>query len=284
MMHFHALLLALLTLPIACAAAPQEPQEREFSTGMLERLRAAMPGAELSLKPDEPLVVLVKKSSDWAEAQINLHRIEGYCRQASAADCEASKAEFISKVTRKPPKATQASLRVIVRDASYLDYLKSLNSESGTRLGLYEPIGEGLYVFLASDSADAISLVGDKTLEELRLTRAEAWGLARKQTRALLPPLPDVGQLTGSAVAYQDQAYLGSLLIDLQSWARLAAAVGPDLFVTVVSDSFVFVGVMPDGPDLNAFKQTVAEDCAAQQRCISPYIYRFRGGRWTPVR
>ena len=64
------------------------------------------------------------------------------------------------------------------------------------------------------------------------------------------------------------------------SWRGIAAEAGPDLFVTAVSDHFVFVGSMPDGARLEAFKQTVREDCAAQQRCVSPNIYCFRDGRW----
>jgi len=34
-------------------------------------------------------------------------------------------------------------------------------------------------------------------------------------------------------------------------------------------------------PDVGFFHQLVgSEDCAAQQRCVSPNIYRFREGRW----
>ena len=69
-------------------------------------------------------------------------------------------------------------------------------------------------------------------------------------------------------------------MIDLPAWALLSKEVGPDLFITVVADRIIFVGVIGDGPPLEALKKTVVEDCLAQARCISPYVFRFRKGRW----
>jgi transcriptional regulator with XRE-family HTH domain len=60
---------------------------------------------------------------------------------------------------------------------------------------------------------------------------------------------------------------------------KIAALVGPDLFVPVVFDGFVFVAALPDGPALEDFAATVSKDCAEQERCISPHIYRFRNGQ-----
>ncbi|WP_298195094.1 hypothetical protein [Novosphingobium sp.] len=37
---------------------------------------------------------------------------------------------------------------------------------------------------------------------------------------------------------------------------------------------------MPDGAKLDGFAETVRKDCAEQERCISPHIYRFRNGQW----
>lgn len=92
--------------------------------------------------------------------------------------------------------------------------------------------------------------------------------------------MPTAVQLRKSAMAYEDAPYLGSLVIDTNAWAKVAAAIGPDVFMTVVSDQFVFFGQMPDGAGLESFKKTVADDCAARQRCISPHLYRFRDGQW----
>jgi len=271
------LVLMLLAMPVAACAAPSGDLRAE----MIARLAKAMPGATLSADPDDPLVI-VFKGGDWGEGSFNLHRIDGYCRQASARDCANVKAEFVAKVARKPAKATAASLRLIVRDRDYKDYVDSVGKQAPDKgdFAKYRQIGDDLFAFLAADSADTIALVGDVTLKELGLTADQAWAQAQAQTRAVLPPLPDPQQLTKTATAYEDKEYLASLLIDLPAWGAIAAKVGPDLFVTAVSDQFVFVGTLPDGPKLEKFRKTVAEDCRAQERCVSPHIYRFRDGRW----
>src|SRR5690606_9417433 len=99
-------------------------------------------------------------------------------------------------------------------------------------------------------------------------------------TKEILPPLPSSKQLRESAIAYEDEEYLTSLLVDLSAWEEIAREVGPDMFITAVSDQFVLVATMPAGKNLEDFRRTVADDCAAQERCISPDIYRFREGKW----
>lgn len=240
-----------------------------------------MPGAEMLLKADEPLVIEIRKNSVRDEGVINLHRIWSYCQNVSAPDCEASKAEFLGKISYVPPPARADMLRLIVRDQEYYDYLRDHPAENGERIGIGRPIGGGLYALLASDSKEAIAMAGDKALQEMGLTEQQAWDIAFHQTKAILPALPSPAKLKKAGYAYQDSEYLGSLLADLPAWEAISREVGPNLFVTVVSDQLVFVGTMPAGSGLESFKQTVAEDCKQQQRCISPYIYRFDRGAWT---
>ncbi len=255
--------------------------ETDFGAEMRKRLAEHMAGASISANPADPLSATVK-GGEWDEATVNFHRVHSYCQSASANDCEALKKEFVEKITKMPPAASKASLRLIVRDAQYIGYVRA--TEKSDKLAHFEQIGEDLFAVLASDSPDAIALVGDKGLKDLGLSRDEAWAIAASQTRALLPPLPTSAQLKSNPVAYQDYELLGSLLIDRAAWVELAKAVGPDLFVTVVSDQFVFVATMPDGPRLDAFKKSVAEDCSGQTRCISPNVYRFRDGQWVVSR
>ena len=99
-------------------------------------------------------------------------------------------------------------------------------------------------------------------------------------TYAHLPKLPITNLLEKDAVAFEAKEYLGSLLTQREKWAVWSKAVGPEMFVTVVSDQFVFVGKLPNGPKLDQFAKTVADDCSHQQRCISPHIYRFSDGQW----
>lgn len=276
------LILNLLVAPLLLfsTAACAQDSEEEFRNGMLPRLAKSLPGATLSPKADDPLAIIVK-GGHLDGAQINLNRIYGYCQQASAADCESEKQGLIGAVTVKPEPATPATLRLIVRDQQYVDWVRQANAGQSIATDLIlEPLGGGLYAILAYESSNAVGSVNANTLKELGLTREQAWALARSQTEAILPQLPDADQVKASAVLFQDHKLGSSLLIDLPAWTKLAASVGPNLFMTVVSDELVFVGVMSDGPDFEAFRKTVAEDCANQQRCISPNVFRFRNGRW----
>ncbi|WP_260581625.1 hypothetical protein [Sphingopyxis sp. PET50] len=112
------------------------------------------------------------------------------------------------------------------------------------------------------------------------LSPEDAWNRGWRQTVAILPVFPDPEKFREQAMAFESDQYLASLTADLATWQKVSDAVGPDLFMTVVSDQFVFAGPMPDGPGFEKFRQTVEEDCRAQPRCVSPNIYRFRDGRW----
>lgn len=269
----------LVAASVFCANA-QPSDEAAFGADMLRRLQGAMPGAELSSKAGDPLAIVRAKRGDREEAQFNTHRIYGFCRQASAADCEASKAEYVAGIVVEPPKLTPASLRLIVRDAQYVDYVRSLPEAGEGEHGLHERIGSDLYALLASDGEKTTRLVGKKGLKELGLSREQAWTLAARQTQARLPALPTAKQLADGLVGYEGQDYLASLLLDRRVWAGLASQVGPDLFAASVSDRFVLVGMLPNGPDLDRVKALAAQDCAEEQRCVSPHVYRFRDGRW----
>jgi hypothetical protein len=269
-------------LALASGGNTQPSGEADFAADMLQRMRRSVPGAVLTLKPDEPLVIVRQKSKEEEEAYFNLHRIYNYCGHSSAEDCEASKVEYVAKLTAAPAAITTDRLRLIVRDAGYLEYLRSM--PKGDQLGIYEQIGEDLYAMLASDGPHAVAVLGPSSLKELGLSREQAWAVAVKQTRAVLPALPTQAQLVGGAVAFEGHDYGAGLLIDRAAWADLAKQIGPNLFATAVSDHFVFIGVMPDGKDLERFKKTVADDCAGQQRCVSPHLYRFRDGRWVIAR
>ena len=79
----------------------------------------------------------------------------------------------------------------------------------------------------------------------------------------------------GDQWAWKPNDRIKSLTECLHTLVRVAGGDGNLLFN---------VGPMPDGPSLEAFRETVDEDCRAQPRCVSPNIYRFRGGRWVIAR
>lgn len=263
----------------ALAQDDDAAREQAFTAGMLARLRTALPGAELRIVPGEPLTI--RKGKDDAEdgGLFYLNRIYEFCRNNNAEECEKVKADYVRKLTAPPPVAAQANLRVIVRDRQYLDYVLSIMKTPDTQ-PLYRQIGDDLFALLAIDSPEATSIANRATLSRLKLDEGTAWTLALRQTRDVLPPFPAARLARHQPVLFQDYEYLASLLAFADEWNAAAPTAGPDMFVTAVSDNLVFVGFLPHGPQLDKFRASVAADCKAQPRCITPNVYRLRDGRW----
>ncbi|QZD94500.1 hypothetical protein [Qipengyuania gelatinilytica] len=268
----------------ACSASAQT--EDQFAAEMRSRVTSleGIDGA-ITSREDDPLELKLV-DPDGNERLINLHRIWTFCQNNTAADCATVKEEFLEKITAAVPEMSRETLRLIVRDREYFRYVNSLkNPETGESPSvIYRQIGSDLFALLANDGPETIALVTQDHLEELMLSEAEAWDMAERQTADVLPKLPKADDIRNTGVAFEDFEYLGSLILDLKSWAAISDEVGEDMVMTVVSDQFVLFGTMPDGPDLASFRQTVADDCRMQQRCISPNIYRFRQGRWEAIR
>ena len=276
-MRFLLMLGALLA-----GCAPALADEARFRADMIEQFRKTYP--EVEFAPGEENLQVTAKGGAWDGGVINLHRIFLFCQNAKAEDCNAVRGEFVDMIAEKPPALTAQSLRIIVRDQNYIDYVKQLEATSGERMAVRRPIGEDLFAILASDAANTIAMVGDKGLAELGMAEAAAWEAGWRQTQAILPAIPEPEKFRGQAMAFESEEYLASLTADLETWKKVAAVAGPDMMKTVVSDQFVFVGPMEDGPNLVRFRQSVEEDCRAQPRCVSPSIYRFRDGRWVVAR
>ncbi|MEP9358506.1 hypothetical protein [Sphingomonas sp. KR3-1] len=266
-----AILLACGALLSITGCSAQVGDKQRFVADMIEQIKQRLPGVEVTQR-DDPLSVSLK-GGGRAQITLNFHRIYGFCRHASVEVCTATRSAFLDKVVRNPvpPAPTVASLRIAVHSAEYMKHVPA---------HVAEPIGDDLFAVLVSNAPDSVSTVPPEALVKLGLNREQAWMRALRQTRAQLPALPDPARLARGVVVYQDQPYLASLLTDAKGWAAVSETAGPDFLLTVVADDYVFVGRMPDGPRLEQFKQSVREDCASRQRCLSPNVYRFHDGRW----
>lgn len=252
--------------------------EREFAAGMLERLRVAAPDLETRVSVADLLVIEMKHEGKWGVARLNLHRLHAFCARATAEDCEAVLDNFVRRTIAPLPEPEILNLRVVVRNQLYLDHLLETQPEDARPL--YRQIGEDLFAMLAFAFPNGVGIASPEQLQALGLEEAAAWTLASDQTRAILPELPLDLDLARYPVSFQEYDFLPSLLADLGAWPPLAEKAGPDLFAAAVSDLSVWIGVMPDGPRFEGFKQAVRAECAEWERCISPNVYRFRDGRW----
>jgi hypothetical protein len=282
-MRPHVLLASGLALFIAAPAMAES--EKAYQADMLARLHKAVPTATFTPQTDDPFAITITHGPDqMKEGTINLHRIFSYCQNAPKADCTAAKEEFVATLTAPVPVETKADLRVIVRDKEYRDYSLGLFAKEPGRAPLTRQIGDDLFEILAFDTPETIRLAGPEDLKKYTMSIEEAWALGEAQTAKIISPPPSPEDITKGTVSLEGPAYVASALVQKSAWESLAKSVGPDLFMTVVSDHFVFVGITPDGPNFDARAKAVKDDCKEQQRCVSPHIYRWRDGMWKIAR
>lgn len=273
--------LSLLCLSLACCSAA--PAEDRFARDMAQRFRDAKPGVSVTIDPRDALTLRVTMPGR-EPMTVMLDHLRHVCSHSTPADCASTKTEFVENTLALPPKPqfNRSQLRVVIRGKDYVDYVKS--TMAGERLPVMHPVGEDLFAIVAAVTAKTTVLMSPARLRDLGLNPAEGWTLALRQTRATLPKLPTVAALRNAPIVFEHWPLAAALLIDLPGWARLSAAIGPDLFVTVVADDYVFVATKPDGVDFDGFKAAVVEDCEQQSRCVSPNVYRFRNGMWRIAR
>lgn len=274
----HLIILATAAVLVAQPVAAQNAGDA-LQREMIGRFTGAVPGSQFSPRSDDPLVI-VAKGGDMDGAVINLHRIAYYCEQADAEACETAKREFVRKLAVKAPDPTPDTLRIIVRDQGYFNYVTRESPTKDKLTPVFRSVGKGLYALLAFDMPEAIGLVSEEMLTDMELTAEDAWAQAVAQTRATLPPFPTAREVLAGPVGREGPAYIATMLIDLPAWERLAITAGPDMFVAITTDQFMVIGVMPDGAEFDGIKQVAAEQCRQAERCISPLLYRLRQGRW----
>lgn len=280
-------LLAVVLLLLGSAGAHAQPADpaaeangqRAFAIGMIARLAAVHPEATFRLSAGDPLMLEVNPGQ-WNSTQLFLHRVYAFCQTATAAACEDGKSRFIRTVLGPRPEPRRENLRVIVRGAAYIDFALAKARKEQQPWFFVRKIGDDLYAALALDGPTAIGLASAADLRAMKLKPDQAWALARSQTRARLPALPDPAALLSEAVTFEGGEYMGSVLADTAGWQAIRDAIGPDLFVTITSDQFVMASLMGEGPGLDEFAKAVEQDCKAAERCISPHVYRFESGMW----
>ena len=269
----------IIALSLASASVQAESPQ-QFRASIIADIAQRLPNAKLIATPgDELQIRVIQKAQD--DQTINLDRIWQFCQNNDAATCAQVKSAFVAKILTPPPSSTRENLRVIVRAQNYVEQIKAMPPQAdGSPTGYFRRIGDDLFAVLAMDSPQATGIVNGSQLKQLQLSEEQAWTLAEQQTAAHLPPLPKADDVKTHGVGFEGYDYLGSLLVQRAGFARLSQAVGPDLMVTVVSDGFVMVATLADGPNLDRFAKVVREDCKSQERCTSPHIYRFRDGGW----
>lgn len=274
-----AVLLAASCFAAVPAMAKDGLEERAFAEQAMAEIAAAFPDAKVSMAPDDPLQINIASEGQSDPKVVNLHRLHNYCRSLTPAECAAEQTRFIAVLAKTtgdiPPEAK--NLRVIVRDAEYMQYVLRSFPKGAPH---HKPIGTDLFALLAFDSPEAIALAAPDKITGLGLTVEQAWALASEQTAARRPAFASDEAIGGELLAFQGEEYMGSMLVDDRLWTGLAAANGPDLAVIASSDQLVIAAIVPTGDPLARFRQLAEEQCTLAPRCISPQVYRWRAGAW----
>lgn len=253
--------------------------QAQFAAAMIKRLSAAYPQATFRSSRKDPLAIEVS-GVQWSNGQLYLHRVFAYCETASAADCAAAQQRMIAAVMSPAPAARPQNLRVIVRGEDYIAYAQAKAAREKQPWFFVRKIGDDLYEALALDGPNVIALVSAGDLASMKLKPDQAWAQARRQTRAIVPSMPEPGAYLSDTVTFEGPEYMSAVLADTEYWQQLRDLIGPDLFITVTSDQFVLASLLEAGPAMDRFAEAVADDCRHSERCISPHIYRFEDGMW----
>lgn len=283
-----------LALAIGASHAPLAAQEDEpsisiedFGADVLDRVREAAPGVSAEISDQDPFQINVSGLGELDDITLNLDRVYNFCLSAPKKECSAEVDQLVNLLTEQAeqPGFGPDNLRIVVRDKQYWDYVRQAVPEDA--VPQHRQIGDDLYAILALDSPQSIALAPPEQIAEMGLSAGEAWDLALAQTAAIVPALPadDTDDLAAGMVIFEGDEYVASLMIDQDRWQAIADAVGPDLLVAPITDQFVVaMGALPEGRDLDGFRELVGEQCAAASRCVSPNVYRFREGRWVIAR
>ncbi|MBV7259027.1 hypothetical protein [Erythrobacter crassostreae] len=273
--------LALLCSFFATHVAAQDgPAERDFAKRFLPKLQKVSPESVVYSEPGDPLQInFDREDGSDGPVTVNLHRMFQFCQTISPQECNAQMAEFIAEMRREPPGSKAENLRIIVRDASYLEYVE--NSVAGTSLiPVYRKIGDDLFAILALDAEQSISVIGQDTLKDMGLDGDEAWDRARRETLALILAFGENDDFGQGLVSFEGDEYVGSMALMRDQWAKVAARQGGKLAVAIPSDYFFLAVSVADGEELKQFKELAVELCQMASRCISPNVYRIRDGGW----
>jgi hypothetical protein len=257
------------------------PAQDAFRADMIQRLKRDHPAHRFQPAAD-PLSIQRDLGSKDEEATLNLHNLHAYCGAVDVPACDSAKAEWARRVMLAPVPVTRASLRLMVRNADYVAFANNPaggGGASGQPLLFSRPIGDDLFLLVASDAPETIQMVGFSQAAALKMSEAEVWAAAGANMAAILPELPDAASLRREAAGIEGIPFGSAMLGRTDHWRKVAKDSGGELFVTVVSDDFLMVALASD-TNVARFAPTVSKDCAEAPRCISPHIYRFRAGGW----
>jgi hypothetical protein len=279
----HALIVSAVLLMGSATGACSQPS---FADKTAEKLRAALPGYQVTIVDDMTLRVGKPSAPPDQQMQVNLDRVADYCHRAPD-DCQTMLSDYVAKtvdmVKSEDIQPSVASLRAVVRPAAYVAELGDLMRKRG-QSPVSAPLVGDLAVLCYFDLPATMRPVGSTDLAKLGVPPQGALDRCRANTRAALPelthlkPQPQPSGKKGAIMMLTGDPYESSYLALHDEWSTLAAAFGGRLLIAAPDADQVLV-TQDQGPDSVKVLSTLArEGYQTAERPISRAVFR-----WTPT-
>jgi hypothetical protein len=279
------LLAAGLMAVIGCvAAAPLPADESGFTASMADRFSRALPQTEVKIVG--PLTLDVGKTPDTH--QVMLGNVWDYC-QRSPENCESEADGFVSKMMsiwgEEDAPVEKAAIRVIVRGANYVDYIRKIAAVKPEAGGIYRPLAGDLWLVCVVDLPNAVRPLRQDDIAKLGLTEEQAIALGTQNTKAALPPLAAKTRAApqmGIAYAIGD-FYDSSRLLLHDDWAELSRKMDGHLMVAVPATDMVVYGDGTTPAEVEALHEFVLYAAGKAPRPISATLLLWTPAGWEAV-
>ncbi len=273
--------------PKVSSPAPASAPARDRATPTLDpssqESLTAWARARLAALQPKPVVVKgpLTLGIEGTELVISLDRVWGVC-SATPTTCEQSGEEFVHSVAQvisgKQTPVTADALRVVVRDADYLEQIAQGAAEKGP---VTRRVAGDLSLLVVIDGESATRILRADELKGLGMTADAAVERALANTRADLGQLEPFTLQPGTIALVRSHTYYGtSVLAMFDLWAPAAKAVHGDLLVAVPGIEGLLIGDSAAPNALTRMSNAASQLYSQSQRAISTEVYRFTGTGW----
>lgn len=263
-----------LIVASALGACTRSATEDTFTAGVAARMRAALPGATVTIT--EPRVLEIRYA-DGSKATQRLDNLWLQC-QNNPDSCDSSTERVVRVMaerqgTRAP---SRESVLATVKDRDWLDEVE----KSGAVPPIARPFAGVLWKVYVVDLPDATRMLTPDDVQALKLGDEELDALALANLARLAADFHHEPVEAGSPVRslHVGDSYESARLLLHDRWQELAAEVHGDLLACAPSRDYVyFVGSGESPETVATFRRRMKDISQTEAHSLVPQVLR-----WTP--
>ena len=274
---FRPALFVAVALIGGCAAGPVTTprDEANFTAGVADRLRAALPGSTVTVSG--PLTLDLAQPTG-TRGQVNLDRVWAFCGR-NTERCQAVTDDFIRRIASEgfqPPAAVERSmLRAVIRPADQLAQQARISP-------VQAPFLAGMMIVCMVDRPSTATVLSTRTLPELGLTAEEAIELGKRNAVGALRPLSAVTQQVppGTIGVIQGDFYESSRLLLHRDWEGIAGHMRGPLIVSAPAVNVILYADAADPHAVAAMQAAALETARRSDRPLSTAVLQWSPAGW----